>query len=74
MLVGRAHEMLCNIWHTTRHPHSGKPHPEKLGSLVCSTGMLKAENFIGSETNLQLLTSEEALPKISFARKDVAGD
>lgn len=74
MLVGRAHEKLCSRWHTTWHPHLGKPHPEKLGSLVCSSGMLKTENFIGSETNLQLLTSEEALLKISFARKDVAGD
>jgi hypothetical protein len=66
--------MLCNRWHTTRHPHSEKPHPGKLGRLVCSTGMLETENFIGSRTNLQLLTAEKALLKISFARKDVAGD
>lgn len=74
MLVGRAHEMLCNRWHTARLPHSGRSHPGKLGSLVCSTGMLKTENYIGSETNLQLLTSEEVLLKISFVRKDVARD
>lgn len=74
MLDRRAPEMLCNRWHAFRYPHAGRPYPGKLGNLVCSTGMLKTENYIGSETNLQLLTSEEALLKISFVRKDVAGD